>query len=66
MLESRDPVPVFKALLLSVDVFISRTPGTFREKCKQRNKKQKNQNLNELQSNSNITRVTVALTTARL
>lgn len=62
MLESRDPVPVFKALLLPVDVFISRTPGTFREKCKQR----ENQNSNELQSNSNITRVTVASTTARL
>lgn len=28
MLQSKGPVPVFKHVLLSVDVFISRTPDT--------------------------------------
>lgn len=38
MLQSKDPVPVFKHLSLSVDVFISRTPGTSgKEKYEQRN-----------------------------
>lgn len=40
MLQSKGPVLVFKHLLLSVDVFISRTPETpVREKCKQRDVK---------------------------